>query len=87
VPSGVEERGKLKPVIDKLVATPELEGGAAPLIADLGLPATRLDGDYGTLPIAQGEWPYPLRGVTLFLNTTSDKVLHLALYQPTTLEV
>jgi hypothetical protein len=66
---------------------PELEGGAAPLIADLGLPATRLDWDYGTLPIAQGEWPYPERGVTVFLNTTSDKVLHLALYQPTTLEV
>jgi hypothetical protein len=67
--------------------TPELAGGAAPLLADLGAPAAKLDWDYGTLPIAHGEWPYPERGVTLFLNTTSDKVLHMALYVPTTLEV
>ena len=63
--------------------TPELDGGAGPLLADLGTPATRLDWDFGTLPISQGEWPYPERGITLFLNTTSDKVLHLALYAPT----
>ncbi len=67
--------------------TPELDGGATALLADLGAPATKLDWDYGTLPIAQGERPYPERGITLFLNTTSDKVLHLALYQPTTLEL
>jgi len=67
--------------------TPELDGGADPLLADLGTPATRLDGDFGTLPISQGEWLYPEHGITLFLNTTSDKVLHLALYAPTTLDV
>ena len=66
---------------------PELDGGAAQLLADLGTPGTRLDWDYGTLPIAQGEWPYPDRGITVFLNTTSDKVLHLAVYRPTTLDV
>jgi hypothetical protein len=66
---------------------PELDGGAAPLLAELGAPATKLDWSYGTLPIAQAEWPYPDRGITVFLNTTSDKVLHLALYQPTTLDV
>lgn len=64
---------------------PELSGGFLPLHKDLGEPATRLNWYYGTLSIPTGEWVYPERGITIFLNTTSDKALHIALYQPTTL--
>jgi len=64
---------------------PELAGGFAPLHTDLGEPAARLDWHYGTLSIPTGEWVYPNRGITVFLNTTADKALHIALYQPTRL--
>lgn len=63
---------------------PELSGGFAPLKADLGEPPVRLDWFYGTLPIPNGEWAYTTRGITVFLNTNADKVLHLAVYHPTT---
>lgn len=65
---------------------PELAGGAAPLLDDLGEPAAQLDWHYGTLPIAAGEWVYPARGITLFLNTTRDRALHIALYHATSLD-
>ena len=65
---------------------PELAGGVAPLLDDLGEPAARFDWHYGTLPIAAGEWVYPERGITVFLNTANNKALHIALYQATTLK-
>lgn len=61
---------------------PELDGGLAPLLADLGAPAQRLDWFYGTLAIPRGEWIFPERGITLFLNTDADEALHVALYHP-----
>lgn len=64
---------------------PDLAGGFAPLHKDLGEPAARLDWYYGTLEIRAGEWVYPERGITVFLNTTADKALHIALYHSTTL--
>lgn len=64
---------------------PELKDGFAPLYNDFGEPAARLDWHYGTLAIPNGEWIYPERGITVFLNTTADKVLHIALYQATNL--
>jgi hypothetical protein len=66
---------------------PELEDGLGPLSAELGEPAALLDYGHGTLPVKAGEWPYPERGITLFVNTTADRVLHIALYAPTTLDV
>jgi hypothetical protein len=65
---------------------PEVPGGLGPLSGDLGRPAALLDYASGTLPVKAGEWPYPERGITLFVNTTADRLLHLALYAPTTLE-
>jgi hypothetical protein len=65
---------------------PELAGGFAPLKADLGNPAARLDWYYGTLKIADGEWVYPERGITVFLAPEVEQALHIALYQPTTLD-
>ncbi len=65
---------------------PELAGGFVRLHEDLGEPAARLDWAYGTLKIPLGEWVYPERGITVFLNTTADKALHIALYSPADLE-
>lgn len=65
---------------------PELAQGFAPLRDDLGEPAARLDWYYGTLEIPDGEWVFPERGITVFLNTTADKALHIALYRPTMLK-
>ncbi len=59
---------------------PELAGGFARLHADLGEPAARLDWFYGTLEMPTGEWVYPERGITVFLDTEADKALHIALY-------
>jgi hypothetical protein len=65
---------------------PELPGGLGPLSADLGRPAAMLDYSSGTLPVKAGEWPYPERGISLFVNTTAARLLHIALYAPTTLD-
>lgn len=64
---------------------PDLALGFAPLEADLGAPAARLDWYYGTLEMPGGEWVFPARGITVFLNSTFDRALHLALYHPTSL--
>lgn len=56
------------------------------LLQDLGAPAARLDWDFGTLPLPGGEYVYPDWGITLFLNTDRDRALHVALYQPCTLD-
>ncbi|MDH3600590.1 MAG: hypothetical protein OEU26_13220 [Candidatus Tectomicrobia bacterium] len=66
--------------------TPDLLGGFARLRDDLGGPAARLDWFYGTLEIPNGEWVYPERGITIFLNTSTDKALHIAVYQRTDLD-
>jgi hypothetical protein len=55
----------------------------APLAAELGDPAERLDYAHGTLPVDGGEWVYAGRGITLFVNTTAEELLHVALYAPT----
>lgn len=65
---------------------PQLDDGLGPLSAALGQPATLLDYDHGTLPVRTGEWPYPERGITLFVNTTADRLLHVALYAAGTLD-
>jgi len=63
---------------------PRLAGGLEPLVSDLGDPEARLDYRHGTLPVERGEWVYPSRGATLFVNTTADTALHVALYGPVT---
>ncbi len=64
---------------------PAVKGGAAALRADLGAPAARLDFEHGTLPIAAGEWAFPARGITLFVEPVNGEILHVALYHPTDL--
>ena len=65
---------------------PELRGGFDWLRSDLGEPAARMDWYYGTLAIAAGEWAYPERGITIFVNTEANRALHVALYYPASLE-
>ena len=59
--------------------------GRSPIGQPFGSPAAQLDWYYGTLPIPGGEWVYPDRGITLFFSMETGKVLHLAVYHPTTL--
>lgn len=56
----------------------------AALVAALGEPEARHDYAFGTLPVPAGEWVYAARGLTLFVNTDPDRVLHVALYAATT---
>lgn len=66
---------------------PELVGGFAPLREDLGAPAARLDWERGTLKIAGGEWAFPERGITVFVDPDApDAALHIAVYHATTLD-
>jgi hypothetical protein len=54
------------------------------LMADLGDPDERHDYVHGFLPVGEGEWVYASRGITAFVNASFDKLLHIALYAPTT---
>jgi hypothetical protein len=65
---------------------PQLDGGLEPLLADLGAPAVRLDYAHGTLGVGSGELVFCDRGITLFVNTTGDTALHVALYHVTTVD-
>lgn len=62
---------------------PELDNGLAPLLNAFGEPAIQLDWFYGTLEMPGGEWLFPERGISLFLNQARDRALHLALYAAT----
>jgi len=67
---------------------PELAGPFAALRDDLGTPAGRLDWERGTLTISGGEWVYPERGITLFVDPdAANTALHVAVYHATTLDV
>lgn len=66
--------------------TPELAGGTQRLLDALGPATARLDWYFGTLEVKGGEWVYPERGMTLFMNSTGDKALHIALYKSTDLK-
>jgi hypothetical protein len=65
---------------------PELATGDVALITALGEPAARLDWDFGTLPCPESEFVYPERGITLFLRSDRERVLHVALYRATDLD-
>jgi hypothetical protein len=54
------------------------------LMAGLGDPEERHDYVHGLLPVGDGEWVYAARGLTAFVNPSSSKLFHIALYAPTT---
>jgi hypothetical protein len=65
-------------------AQPELDFVA--LANALGEPEAREDCTVGTLDVAGGEWIYAGRGLTLFVNSEPDRVLHIALYAPVSVD-
>ena len=67
------------------MAYPELQPNLSTTLAALGKPKAKLDTYFGTLPIPQGEWIYPERGLVLFLNEAANTIFHLAVMAPTTL--
>jgi hypothetical protein len=65
---------------------PTLGGDADTLQAALGAPAARLDFPWNVLLLKDAEWVYPGRGLTLFINPDTRKILRWAVYTPTDLE-
>lgn len=65
---------------------PALKASTPDLIERFGLPAAKLDWDFGTLPCPKSEYVYPTKGITLFLSTDKTRVFHIALYAATTLD-
>lgn len=66
---------------------PELDGGWARLAKDLGEPETKLEWMDSGVSTPAGEWVYPARGITVFLDTQTNTPRHLAVYAPSTLDV
>jgi hypothetical protein len=64
---------------------PALDAALPALLEDLGEPAAKQDFDHGTLAIPRGEWIYPERGITLFVDTDARALVHVAVYAPTSL--
>ena len=56
------------------------------LARKLGEPAAKLDSFFGLAAIPKGEWVYPDRGLTLFVNPEDHDPWRVAVYRPTTLE-
>lgn len=65
---------------------PELQTPVSDLIENLGVPETKLDWNFGTLPCLKSEYVYPSKGITLFLSTDKTRVFHIALYPSSTLD-
>ena len=65
---------------------PTLDGGWAPLSADLGPPEATFDWVLGTTPMPAGERVHAARGITIYLNPANDKVAFVSVYPPTTVD-
>jgi hypothetical protein len=63
---------------------PELADDLPALLASLGTPDEVSDFVFRDVTMAGGEHVFARRGVTLFVNPENQRVLHLALYSPTT---
>jgi hypothetical protein len=66
---------------------PDVDGGWPALQQDLGAPDAKLDyvnGLLGATP--QGEWVYASRGITVFVNSDTTRLMHVAVYPVTTVE-
>lgn len=68
------------------VQTPKLSSDVAVVLNELGEPDAKLDYVWGTLPVAEGEWVYPKRGLSLFLAPTRLAIFHIAVFSPTTVD-
>jgi len=64
---------------------PVLGDDADTLRAALGAPEAQLDFPWNVLVLKEAEWVYPRRGLTLFINPDTRKILRWAVYAPTDL--
>jgi hypothetical protein len=65
---------------------PVFDDDADELRTALGDPAARLDFPWNVLLLKEAEWVYPARGLTLYINPDTRKVLRWAVYAPTDLD-
>jgi hypothetical protein len=65
---------------------PELADDLPALLASLGPPDDVADFVFRDVTMTGGERVFARRGVTLFVNPENQRVLHVALYSPTTVE-
>jgi len=65
---------------------PSLKTDLPSLLQILGAPAAKLDSYLGTFRLAESEWVFPLRGLTLYLNPDTETLLRLAVFPVTDLE-
>lgn len=68
------------------VQTPKFSSDVAVVLNELGEPEAKLDYMWGTLPIAEGEWVYSQRGLSLFVAPAGVAIFHLAAFSPATLD-
>jgi hypothetical protein len=68
------------------VQTPKFSSDVAVVLNELREPEAKLDYVWGTLPIAEGEWVYAKRGLSLFLAPNGLAVFHLAAFSGTTVD-
>ena len=55
------------------------------LLSELGEPGAKLDCYLGTLFFKEAEWVYPDRGLTLFVDTDSQRLVHIVMFPTTTI--
>ena len=64
---------------------PSLSGNLAALLKSYGEPAAKLTYFQGVIEIEAGEWAYPQRGITLFMNANAEMLAQVAVYSVTSL--
>ena len=73
-------------VIELEAGMPALAGDVAGLLASLGKADEVADFVFRDVPMPKGEHVYASRGITLFINPETMRVIHVALYRPTTVD-
>src|SRR5271167_3176520 len=56
------------------------------LLTTLGTPSAKLDSYLGTFCLPESEWTFPSRGLTLYVNPETQRLLRLGVYPATSLE-
>jgi hypothetical protein len=67
-------------------SNPALAGDVAGLLTSLGKADEVADFVFRDVPMPKGEHAYASRGITLFVNSDTMRLLHVALYRPTTVD-
>ena len=68
------------------VAYPELPYSTPELLSHLGDPEAQLDYHLDVMPVSEGAWIYPSRGLALFLDAGRREVMRIALFHACSLD-